>query len=140
MTDASITPNSPSSAASATRRLHVRGLLEQAGMLAVLVALVIVCSVTVRGFFSAQNLDSLLLAVSTVGMISCTMLFCLASGNFDLSVGTIVPCAGVVAAVMINKSDSILIGVLAGLGFGALVGLLNGVVVALCRINPLITT
>ena len=50
-------------------------------------------------FFTLRNLDSLLLAVSTVGIISCTMLFCLASGNFDLSVGAIVPCAGVVAAV-----------------------------------------
>ena len=109
-------------------------------MLAILGVLVVVCSLTVNDFFTLRNLDSLLLAVSTVGIISCTMLFCLASGNFDLSVGTIVPCAGVVAAVMINKSDSILIGVVAGLGFGALVGLVNGVVVAKCKINPLITT
>jgi len=109
--------------------------LEQAGMLAVLAALVLVCSFTVNDFFTLRNLDSLLLAVSTVGIISCTMLFCLRRGNFDLSVGTIVPCAGVVAAVMINKSDSILIGILAGLGFGALVGLVNGVVVAKCKIT-----
>jgi L-arabinose transport system permease protein len=121
-------------------RFGVRALLEQAGMLAVLVALVIVCSVAVPGFFSAQNLDSLLLAVSTVGMISCTMLFCLASGNFDLSVGTIVPCAGVVAAVVMNQSGSITLGIGAGLAFGAAVGLLNGVVVAKFKINPLITT
>src|SRR5258705_11597367 len=113
---------------------------ERAGMLLVLAALLVGCSFLVKNFFSAVNMRGLLLAVSTVGIISCTMLFCLASGNFDLSVGTIVPCAGVVAAVMINKSDSILIGVVAGLGFGALVGLVNGVVVAKCKINPLIPT
>jgi L-arabinose transport system permease protein len=121
-------------------RAQLGNWLEQAGMLAILAVLVIVCSLTVNDFFTLRNLDSLLLAVSTVGIISCTMLFCLASGNFDLSVGTIAPCAGVVAALMINKSDSILIGILAGLGFGALVGLVNGVVVAKCKINPLITT
>jgi L-arabinose transport system permease protein len=115
-------------------------VLEQAGMLAVLLLLVIFCSIFVDGFFSLKNLDSLLLAVSTVGMISCTMLFCLASGNFDLSVGTIVPCAGVIAAVVINKTDSITLGIGAGLGFGAVVGFVNGFVVAKCKINALITT
>src|SRR5689334_16218121 len=97
--------------------------LEQAGMLLVLLLLVIFCSFTVPGFFSLRNLDSLLLAVSTVGMISCTMLFCLASGDFDLSVGTIVPCAGVVTAVVINQTSSITLGIAAGLGIGAVVGL-----------------
>src|ERR1700742_2952391 len=91
-------------------RRRMTEAIESAGMLAVLALIVIVCSFSIDGFFSWRILDSVLLAASTVGMISCTMLFCLASGNFDLSVGTIVPCAGVVAAVMINKSDSILVG------------------------------
>ncbi len=119
---------------------RLANVLEQAGMLIVLVALVVFCSATVKNFFNPTNLDALLQAVATVGMISCTMLFCLASGNFDLSVGTIVPCAGVVAAVVINSTGSITLGILAGLGFGAIVGLVNGVVVAKCKINPLITT
>ena len=119
---------------------HIAGVLEQAGMLIVLVALVVGCSFTVQGFFNATNLDALLQAVATVGMISCTMLFCLASGNFDLSVGTIVPAAGVTAAVVINHTGSITLGILAGLGMGAAVGLINGVVVAKAKINPLITT
>lgn len=72
--------------------------LEQSGMLAMLFLLVAICSITVNGFFSLKNLDSVLLAVSTVGIISCTMLFCLASGNFDLSVGAIARCAGMFPA------------------------------------------
>lgn len=114
--------------------------LEQLGMLVVLVLLVGYCSVMVPGFFSLRNLDSLLLAVSTVGIISCTMLFCLASGNFDLSVGTVVPCAGVIAAVVMNKTGSVTLGIAAALAAGAVVGLLNGSVVAKGKINPLITT
>lgn len=120
--------------------------LEQAGMLLVLLVLVIFCSITVPNFFTVQNLDSLLLAVSTVGMISCTMLFCLASGNFDLSVGTVVPCAGVMAAVVMQKTShlpepvSMMLGIAAGLGIGAIVGFINGFVVAKIKINPLITT
>jgi L-arabinose transport system permease protein len=121
-------------------RSQLANFLEQAGMLMVLLLLVIFCSIFIEHFFSLKNLDALLVAVSTVGMISCTMLFCLASGNFDLSVGTIVPCAGVVAAVVMNQTQSVGLGVGAGLGLGIIVGLLNGVVVAKCKINPLITT
>lgn len=120
--------------------------LEQAGMLLVLFVLVVFCAITVPNFASVQNLDSLLLAVSTVGMISCTMLFCLASGNFDLSVGTMVPCAGVMAAVVMRETSnlppllSMALGIGAGLGIGAIFGFINGFVVAKLKINPLITT
>ena len=112
----------------------------QLGMLLILAVLFIACSIFVDNFLSAQNLKGLLLAVSTVGMVSCTMLFCLASGNFDLSVGTIVPCAGVIAALITSKTGSYVMGLTAGLAVGTIVGLLNGVIVAICRINPLITT
>jgi len=119
---------------------------EEAGMLAVLVLLFGVCAATVPHFLSAANMVSLLLAVSTVGMVSCTMLFCLASGNFDLSVGSVVAFAGVVAAVAMQKCAgypelvAVALGISAALGAGLLVGLLNGVVVAKAKINPLITT
>lgn len=115
-------------------------LWEEAGMLAVLVALFGVCALTVPHFLSWVNMTSLLLAVTTVGMVSCTMLFCLASGNFDLSIGSVVAFAGVVAAVVMQKTGSITLGVGAALGAGLFVGLLNGVVVAKAKINPLITT
>jgi len=37
-------------------------------------------------------------------LVSCTMLFCLAIGNFRLFFcGTVVPCAGVVAALARNR-------------------------------------
>ncbi|MCC6227663.1 MAG: L-arabinose ABC transporter permease AraH [Phycisphaerales bacterium] len=115
-------------------------LWEQAGMLAVLGILFLACSLLVPNFFTIQNMQGLVLAVSTVGMVSCTMLFCLASGNFDLSVGSVVAAAGVIAAAVMHSSGSVTIGVAAALASGTAVGLLNGVVVAKARINPLITT
>lgn len=117
------------------------GLLwEEAGMLIVLVILACICALTVDGFTTWFNVRSLALAVSTTGMVACTMLFCLASGNFDLSVGSIVACAGVLCAVVINKTGNVPLGVAAGLGMGGVVGLINGVVIAKLKINALITT
>lgn len=109
-------------------------------MLAVLAVLFVLCSLLVPNFFSARNMSGLLLAVSTVGMVSTTMLFCLASGNFDLSVGSVVAASGVMAAVVMNATGSVALGVAAALGFGIVVGAFNGLIVAKARINPLITT
>jgi len=114
--------------------------LDRAGMLLVLAALVIACSFTVPNFATPNNAASVLLAVSTVGIVATTMLFCLASGNFDLSVGTIIPAGGVLCALILRDTGSLPFAISGSLAFGALVGLVNGVVVAKFKINPLITT
>jgi L-arabinose transport system permease protein len=64
-------------------------LWQQAGMLVVLVLLLVLSAAFVPNFTKWENVKGLLLAVSLVGMISCTMLFCLAGGDFDLSVGSL---------------------------------------------------
>lgn len=113
---------------------------ERAGMLLVLALLFAGCAIFVQNFLSPGNIEGLLLAVATTGMVSSTMLFCLASGNFDLSVGSVVACSGVIAAVVINKSGSVAAGIAAGLVAGVIIGWLNGVIVAKGKINALITT
>jgi L-arabinose transport system permease protein len=123
-----------------TPRKPIADFLDKAGMLVVLAILFLGCSLFVENFFSWANMRGLALAVSMTGMVSCTMLFCLAAGDFDLSVGSVVACAGVLAAVVMNQTGSITLGVLAALGLGALVGFINGFVVARLRINALITT
>ena len=109
-------------------------------MLVVFAVLFAGCSLLVNGFFSRVNMEGLLLAVSTIGIIACTMLFCLAAGAFDLSIGSVVACAGVVTAVVINRSGSVALGVTAGLALGLTVGLVNGLLIARAGINALIAT
>lgn len=115
-------------------------LLDRAGMQLILGVLIVVCWFSVRNFGSPENIMNLLLQVSTVGIVATTMLFCLASGNFDLSVGTLIPAGGVLCALVLRHGGSLPVAVIAALAFGALVGLINGIVVARFKINPLITT
>jgi L-arabinose transport system permease protein len=109
-------------------------------MLLVFALLFVGCSIFVENFFSVANLRGLALSVSTIGMISCTMMFCLAAGDFDLSVGSVVAFAGVLGATVMNSTGSVTFGVAAALGAGAVIGLLNGVFVARVGVNALITT
>ncbi|MGH7945335.1 MAG: ABC transporter permease subunit, partial [Opitutaceae bacterium] len=113
---------------------------DQAGMLLVLAVLFIGCSVFVDNFLTWRNMQGLALAVTTIGMVACTMLFCLAAGDFDLSIGSVVACAGVLGAVVMTRTGSIALGIVAALGLGAASGFVNGYVVARMRINALITT
>ncbi|HEY0208205.1 L-arabinose ABC transporter permease AraH [Acerihabitans sp.] len=110
------------------------------GMLVVFVVLFIACSVFVPNFASFINMKGLGLAISMSGIVACGMLFCLASGDFDLSVASVIACAGVTTAVVINASESLWLGVAAGLVLGVLCGLVNGFVIAKLKINALITT
>lgn len=113
---------------------------DSAGMLLVLAVLFLICALTVDNFLTPINLRGLALAVSTIGMISCTMMLCLAAGDFDLSVGSVVAFSGVLGATVMNATGSVLAGAAAALGGGAIIGLVNGLFVARLGINALITT
>ena len=115
-------------------------LWQQAGMILVLAILLVVSAAFVPNFTKWENVKGLLLAVSLVGMISCTMLFCLAGGDFDLSVGSTVALAGVMAALVINKYGNTPMALMIPIAEGALIGSVNGFVIARIGINALITT
>ncbi len=123
-----------------TKKNLLKGLWDNAGMLVVFVVMFVAISIFVPYFLTWRNMVGLALSVSMVGMVSSTMLFCLASGDFDLSVEAIVAFAGVTAAVLINQTGSIMIGVAGAVVSGVLIGFINGFIIARLRINALITT
>ena len=91
-------------------------------------------------FLHRTDMLGLALSVSQIGMVACTMMFCLASRDFDLSVGSIVAFTGVLGATVINFTDNLWAGVTAALLSGAIIGCFNGIIIAYLRINALITT
>lgn len=124
--------------------LYVKRLIsdiwENASILVVFVILFVTFSLFVPYFFTWVNMIGLALSVATVGMIACTMLFCLASGDFDLSIESIVAFTGVFTAVVLNATGNVTIGILSGLAAAGFAGFINGFIIAKLRINALITT
>jgi len=94
----------------------------------------------VDGSISLFKLNTLMLSASTFGMLSCTMLFCLAMGEFDLSIGAIAACSSVITALTINATSNIALAIFVALLFGAVVGLVNGFVISRFRVNSLLVT
>lgn len=114
--------------------------LGEQGLVVIFALAFVIVSVAVPNFMTERNMLGLLQSVVTIGIVACTMMFCLASRDFDLSVGSIVAFSGMVAVMASNATGSIFLGVVAAIVSGAFVGLINGVVIAWFRINALITT
>ncbi|UCI26290.1 L-arabinose ABC transporter permease AraH [Mesorhizobium sp. B2-8-5] len=115
-------------------------LLGEQGLVVIFIVAFALVSLLVPNFLTDRNMLGLLQSVVTVGIVACTMMFCLAARDFDLSVGSIVAFAGMVAVMASNATGSILLGLIAAIACGAVVGWVNGVVIAKFRINALITT
>lgn len=121
-------------------RQNMKTIWDQAGMILVLIALFVICSIFVDSFFTLRNMKGLALSVSLMGMIACPMLFCLALGQLDLSVGSIVACSGVAAAVVMKLTSSVFLGICGGVAIGVIAGFINGYTIAYLKLNALIAT
>jgi galactofuranose transport system permease protein len=106
-----------------------------------LVALIIVCifaSVRYDAFLTPENLLNVVRQNSMLGLVALGMTFVILTGGIDLSVGSLLAVAGVIASNMAGRGS--LVAVLAGVGAATLLGLINGLVIAKARIQPFIVT
>ncbi|HWA82431.1 MAG TPA: L-arabinose ABC transporter permease AraH [Fimbriimonadaceae bacterium] len=114
---------------------------DKGGMLILLLVLFLYAALGVQNFLTQTNLIYALgLSVTTTGIVSCGMLFCLAAGDFDLSVGSVAAFAGVFVAIVLEKMGGSLLAIPVCLAACACIGLLNGFVIAVCGVNALIAT
>ncbi len=114
--------------------------LGEQGLVVIFAVAFAIVALTVPDFLTERNMLGLLQSVVTIGIVACTMMFCLASRDFDLSVGSTVAFCGMVSVMASNATGSIPLGLLAALACGGVVGFVNGVVIAKFRVNALITT
>jgi ribose transport system permease protein len=91
-------------------------------------------------FFRYENLILVAKAAGPVFIVSVTMTFVLVGGGIDLSVGSVAALGGVITALALTAEVPIPLAILAGLLACAVVGLINGLLVARAGIPPLIVT
>jgi ribose transport system permease protein len=125
-------------------RTSIGELVERSGIPLLLLALIVFFSLsseTGEAFRSSANLQNIFANQSVTGLIALGMVIPLVAGYFDLSVPAIAGLANVtVAAVAGTHHQSLLIGLLAGLGVAVLAGAINGLLIAVVRLNPFVYT
>lgn len=103
---------------------------ENSGLLVVvMVAVIAIFGFFLRdlGFLSSSNLLSIVRTTTTITVMAVPTVFVICSGEIDLSIASVVSVASLIAA-SVMQDHGLVLAVLAALGFGAGVGLLNGVV------------
>jgi len=120
-------------------RIAWRDVLRNYGTVFALLILFIILSITSPAFLSFRNLHNIFDQSAHTGIVACAMTIVIIGGNFDLSVGATFAIAGSLAA-MLGKAGYTELGILAALVAGVLLGLINGGIVTLLRINSFIAT
>ncbi len=103
-------------------------------------AMCVVFSLLSEYFLTFRNLISVLRQISILGVISVGITIVQAAGEFDLSPGYFVGLIGVVSAGVMRAGGGTAIAILAALVLGALLGTMNGGLVAYVGIPAFIAT
>jgi galactofuranose transport system permease protein len=121
-----------------SKATRLAALVRKEGALLALVAVCVFASARYDAFLTPENLLNVLRQNSMPGLVALGMTFVILTGGIDLSVGSLLAVAGVIAANVAHRGS--LVALAAGVGAAALLGLVNGLVVAKARIQPFIAT
>lgn len=91
-------------------------------------------------FFSVLNFRNVLVQSSILGIVVIGESLCLISGNFDLSVGSVLALAAVIGALLVSHNAPVIVAIVAMLGTGAAVGLFNGFFIRKVGMNAFVVT
>ena len=110
----------------------------------VTVALAIICVIMSilqpDAFASSENFYNITRNFAFIGIMSVGMVAVIITGGIDLSVGTVMGFVGVVCGVILQAGYHWAIAIVGGLLGGALLGAVNGVLIAYVGLSPFVVT
>jgi ribose transport system permease protein len=115
-------------------------LPEETGVIVALVALIIFIGAANPIFLQPKSLLQLLSNSAFIGMLAVGMVFVVVIRDIDLSIGWMFNFSAVIAGELMIAGIEPFIAALAGIAFGALLGLINGVLAVGLRIPVIIIT
>ena len=126
------------------RTARLRTLAGEFGIGIALILELVCFAVLSPYFFTSENLLNVSLQASITAIIAAGMTFVILTAGIDLSVGSLVAFAGIVATSVLKTGMPFFIGlplaVLAGIAVGALSGAFSGLAITRFNITPFIVT
>jgi inositol transport system permease protein len=124
-----------------TGAASVRSGLARFGLTASFVLICIALWWATPNFMTQQNWVIVLRQISINGILAVGVTYVLLTGGVDLSLGSVVALAGVVAASFAHPGEyPLIVPLLMGVLSGLMCGIVNGLVITLGRIAPFIVT
>lgn len=124
-----------------SRSIFKSDAVQRALALAALVVLVIFFTLASPYFMTQSNLVGIGLATAVTGILAIGVTFVIITGGIDLSIGTVMTLSAVMTGVVVtNAGLPLILGIAVGIATGALMGLINGTLIARLGIPPFIAT
>lgn len=106
----------------------------------ILIIIALVAAIASPAFLSVGNIFNVIRQIAMAGIVACGMTFVILLGGIDLSVGSVVGLAGVIAAGILRDTDNVLFAISGAIAVGVICGALNGLFVSRFSIPPFIAT
>lgn len=106
----------------------------------ILIIIALVAAIASPAFLSVGNIFNVIRQIAMAGIVACGMTFVILLGGIDLSVGSVVGLAGVIAAGILRDTDNVLFAISGAVAVGVICGALNGLFVSRFSIPPFIAT
>jgi ribose transport system permease protein len=115
--------------------------VRESSLAIVIIAFIAILSFTTPSFLTKINLYGMLFYIAENLIIIGAITIIIISGNFDLSVGSVVGFSGILVGVLIQKAElPIPLAIVLTLVVAVIIGLLNGSIIAYVGVNPFIAT
>jgi ribose transport system permease protein len=122
------------------RLLTIRGMGQVLTVTAGLILLCIVFAFLNPSFYSGRNIGNLLRQVAPILIVGIGQSYVLITGNIDLSIGSVVGMSCMISATLMTSGVDPWVAMLLTLVACVGVGVLNGFLVAQCKLPPFIAT
>lgn len=124
-----------------TNKISLKKLLTGSfGTILGLLILMVVFTALSTTFLTRTNITNVLIQSGTNAIIAVGMTYVIISGNIDISVGASLALSSCVGAKIMVDTNNVLLGIVAALVTGVILGLFNGSLVAYLGFPPFIVT
>ena len=106
----------------------------------VVVVLFVIGSISSDRFLQSTNVLNILQYAAEPAFIAVGMMFVILARGIDLSVGSVMGVGNVTAAILMADGYPVSVSILAAVLFGAVFGLVNGLLITKGRMEPIIAT
>jgi ribose transport system permease protein len=122
------------------KRTELGYYISQYATIGALLLVFIIFAIVADRFLEPTNLINVVRQISTLAIVAFGITICMAAGDFDLSIGSVVGFAGVVVTGLLSKGLPMSVALLAALAVGVIFGLFNGLVTTRIGIPSIIVT
>lgn len=102
--------------------------------------LLLAFSAAASGFMTFDNIQAILVQTVVIGIMAIALNFVILLGEIDISVGSQLAVCAYAFGYVVTWTDSLLLGLLAAMAGGGILGLINGLLVAKLNLSSFIVT